>query len=192
MLDAGDQLRNFGVYILAALLILGIMGYAYIKTADGRYKWDKLALKFPIVGKINHFNELARVCRSIAVLFKAGLPLTEIMPLVIQSCSNKYMIEALNDVRSDMLGGEGLSRPMSKHPIFLPMMVQMVRVGEETGNLDTTLHYVAQSYETEAEDRTKSLIGLIQPVMTVVIGLVVGIMALSLVSAMYSMYGQTI
>ncbi len=81
-------------------------------------------------------------------------------------------------IRDDMLGGEGLSRPMSKHPIFLPMMVQMVRVGEETGNLDNTLHSVAQSYEAEAEDKTKALIGMIQPVMTIVIGLVVGIMAL--------------
>jgi len=94
-------------------------------------------------------------------------------------------------VRDDMLGGEGLSRPMAKHAVFLPMMVQMVRVGEETGNMDSTLLSVAQSYETEAEDKTKVLIGLIQPVMTVVIGLVVGLMALSLVSAMYSMYGQS-
>ena len=93
-------------------------------------------------------------------------------------------------VRDDMLGGAGLSQPMSKHLIFLPMMVQMVRVGEETGNLDSTLLSVAQSYETEADDRTKALIGMIQPVMTVIIGLVVGIMAMSLMSAMYSMYGQ--
>ena len=94
-------------------------------------------------------------------------------------------------IRDDMLGGEGLSRPMSKYPIFLPMMVQMVRVGEETGNLDSTLRSVAQSYEAESEDRTKALISMIQPVMTIVIGLVVGMMALSLVSAMYSMYGQS-
>jgi type IV pilus assembly protein PilC len=79
---------------------------------------------------------------------------------------------------------------MLKHPIFMPMMVQMVRVGEETGNLDTTLLSVAQSFEAEADDRTKAMIGLIQPIMTVVIALVVGLVAVSLVSAMYSMYSQ--
>jgi len=72
----------------------------------------------------------------------------------------------------------------------LPMMVQMVKVGEETGNLDVTLLAVAQSYETEAEDKTHALVDLIQPAMTLVIGVVVGLVALSLVSAMYSVYGQ--
>lgn len=190
MLDAGEKLRSYGAYILVFLILVSIGGIAYIKTASGKYKWDKLALKFPLVGRINHLNELSQMSRSISVLFKAGLPLTEILPLVIQSSNNKVMQKALMKVRDDMLGGEGLSRPMSKHPIFLPMLVQMVRVGEETGNLDATLHSVSQSYEAEAEDRTKTLISMIQPVMTIVIGLVVGVMALSLVSAMYSMYGN--
>jgi type IV pilus assembly protein PilC len=190
MLSAGDQLRHYGLYILIVIMAAVIVAMAYLKTAQGKYKWDELALKFPIVGRINHLNELARLARSVSVLYKAGLPLTETLPLVIQSSNNKVVAEALMQVKEDMLGGEGLSRPMSKQKIFLPMMVQMVRVGEETGNLDATLLSVAQSYETEAEDRTKALIGMIQPVMTIVIGLVVGIMALSLVSSMYSMYSQ--
>jgi len=189
-LQIGDVLRHNGVYILGVLGIIGAASYFYIHTTAGRYKWDKLNLKLPIVGRINHLNELSRISRSISVLFKAGLPLTEILPLIIQSTGNKVVSEALFKIRDDMLGGEGLSRPMSKHTIFLPMMVQMVRVGEETGNMDVTLLSVAQSYEAEAEDRTKALISMIQPVMTIVIGLVVGLMALSLVSAMYSMYGQ--
>ena len=81
---------------------------------------------------------------------------------------------------------------MSKSPIFLPMMVQMVRIGEETGNLDSNLESVAQNYEVEAEDKTRSLISMIQPAMTIVIGLVVALIALSLTSAMYGIYGQGI
>jgi type IV pilus assembly protein PilC len=190
MLNLGDQLRIYGVYILGALAVAIISGWAYIRTTRGRYNWDKLGLKFPLVGRINHLNELARLCRNVAVLFKSGLPLTEILPLAVKSSGNKVMTEALVSIRDDMLGGEGLSRPMMKHSIFLPMMIQMVRVGEETGNLDTTLLSVAQSFEAEADDRTKGMIALIQPVMTIAIALVVGVVALSLVSAMYSMYGQ--
>lgn len=190
MLTMGDQLRSWGLYILGGLVVIVIGGMAYIKTPRGRYKWDQLAMKFPIVGRINHLNELARLSRNVSILFKSGLSLTEILPLAIKSSNNTVMTEALINIRDDMLGGEGLSRPMSKHPIFLPMMVQMVRVGEETGNLDTTLLSVAQSYEAEAEDRTKAMIAMIQPIMTIVIAGVVGVMALSLVSAMYSMYGQ--
>jgi type IV pilus assembly protein PilC len=190
MLKVGEQLRQHGLIIILALAAVAAGGMIYLKTPDGRYRWDKLSLKFPLVGKINHLNELAKISRNVSILFKSGLSLTEILPLVIAGTSNTYMTKALKSIRDDMLGGEGLSRPMAKHEVFLPMMVQMVRVGEETGNLDATLLSVAQSYETEAEDKTKALINMIQPVMTIVIGLVVGLMAISLVSAMYSMYGQ--
>jgi type IV pilus assembly protein PilC len=111
------------------------------------------------------------------------------MSMVIQGSGNRVMAKALIDVQQGMIKGEGLSRPMAKNKLFLPMMVQMVRVGEETGNLDTTLLAVARSYETEVEDRTRSLIALIQPAMTLIIGGVIGLIALSLTSAMYSMYG---
>ena len=142
------------------------------------------------MGRLSHLSQLSRCCRSIALLFRAGLPLTDILPLVIQSCSNKVISRALVEVHQAMLKGEGLFRPMAKNRLFLPMMVQMVKVGEETGNLDTTLLAVAQSYEVETEDRTRSLIAMIQPAMTLLIAVVVGFIALSLVSAMYSVYGQ--
>lgn len=192
VLTTGNFMRDKGLLILGVLAFLIVGGLIYIKTPDGRFQWDKFSLKFPVVGRINHFKELAKISRSIAILFKSGLPLTEILPLVIAGCSNQFIVDALNNVREDMLGGEGISGPMSKHPVFLPMMVQMVKVGEETGNLDNTLLAVAQSYETEAEERTRALIAMIQPAMTVIIGLVVALMALTMVTAMYSMYGQNI
>lgn len=188
MLDLGALLREEGLLIMGILAVFGVAGVIYLKTPEGRFQWDKLSLRFPIFGRINQYNELAKICRTIAILFKSGLPLTEILPLAIASCNNKFITKALNCIREDMLKGEGLSRPMAKHPVFLPMIVQMVKVGEETGNLDNTLLAVAQNYETEAEDKTKIFINLIQPVMTIIIGLVVGLMALTLVSAMYSMY----
>jgi len=144
----------------------------------------------PILGRVMHLSELARSCRSMSLLLRAGLPLTEAMPLVIQSGNNKVMARALGDVQQDMIKGEGLSRPMAKNKLFLPLMVQMVRVGEETGNLDVTLLSVALSYEAEAEDKTRSLIALIQPAMTLIIGLIIGLIAVTLTSAMYSLYGQ--
>jgi len=122
--------------------------------------------------------------------FRTGLPLTEVMTLLIRSSGNRVMAKALLDVQEDMVKGEGLSRPMTKNKLFLPLMVQMVRVGEETGNLDTTLLAVARSYEAEAEDKTRSLIALIQPAMTLIVGGIIGLIALTLTSAMYSVYGQ--
>ena len=185
-----NGLQSYGLYLISGIVIAAGLAVAYIKTPKGRYQWDKLSLKLPIVGRINHLNELARCCRSMSLLFRAGLPLPEIMSVVTQGSGNKVVAKALTDVQEDMLKGQGLSRPMAKNQLFLPMMVQMIGVGEETGNLDVTLLAVAQSYETEADDKTHSFIRLIQPVMTVVIGLVIAFIALSLVSAMYSVYGQ--
>ena len=188
--DFVGKLRSWGMYILLA--VLGIVGVflVYMRTPSGKYKVHELLLKLPLIGRVMHLNQLACCCRNISLLYSAGLPLTEIMPQVINASGNSVMAKALTDVQKDMIQGEGLSKPMEKNPIFLPMMVQMVKVGEETGNLNTALSAAAQSYETEAEDRTGSLISLIQPAMTGVIGLIVAFIAMSLFSAIYSIYGQ--
>jgi len=125
-----------------------------------------------------------------ALLFRVGLPLPEIMTLTIHGSNNKAMVEALTGVQQELIRGEGLSKPMARRKLFLPLMVQMVGVGEETGNLDNTLATVAESYEVEADDRSSSAVGLIQPAMTIIIALVVAFIAIALISAMYGIYGQ--
>jgi len=188
--DGVGKLRSLGIYILLIALIAVGIALFYAKTVAGRYKLHQLLLKLPLVGRVIHLNQLAGCCRNISLLYNAGLPLTEIMPLVIQASSNSVMAKALTDVHRDMTQGEGLSKPMQKNRLFLPMMVQMVKVGEETGNLNTSLSAAAQSYETEAEDRTSSLISFIEPLMTGIVGMIVAFIAMSLYSAIYSIYGQ--
>lgn len=190
MMDFSASVKANALYIILGLVIVVGAFLIYIKSPDGSYKWDKFLLKLPLIGRVKQLNELSRCCRSISILFTAGLPLTEIMSLVTQGTNSKVMAQALNNVHQDMLKGEGLSGPMSKNPFFLPMIVRMVKVGEETGSLDTSLLAIANNYEAEAEDKTKSLIGLIQPIMTLIIAGVIGLIALSMVSAMYSVYGS--
>lgn len=190
LLSLVNGLQSYGLYLLVILAIIVFVGAIYLRTPAGRYQKDKLALKLPLVGQVNLLNELTNCCRSMSLLFSSGLPLTEIMDIVIESTNNKAMAEALSDVQQDMVKGEGLSKPMAKNSLFLPMMVQMVRVGEETGTLDTNLDAVAQTYETESNDRTRSLIGFIQPALTLFISLVVAFIAISMLSAMYAIYGQ--
>jgi type IV pilus assembly protein PilC len=190
LIDLSQILRAHALHILLGIVIVVVAFIAYIRTQDGKYKLNVLMLKLPQLGRINLLNELSRCCRSISLLFAAGLPLTDIMPLVIQGANNRVVAKALFNVQADMLKGEGLARPMAKNPVFLPMMVQMVKVGEETGSLDATLTAVAQNFEAEASEKTKTLISLIPPTMTIIIAGFVGLIALSMVSAMYSIYGQ--
>lgn len=190
VIGAGTAAAHYGIFVLIAMVGAGFGLVAYKKTPAGRLRWDGFMLRIPVMGRISHMSELARCCRSMSLLIGAGLPLPQIMTLVLDSCQNSVIKSSLDQVRQQMLHGEGVSKPMSKDPIFMPMMVQMASVGEKTGNLDVTLLAVAENYETEASEKTKSMIGMITPALTIAIAVVVGIIALSMVSVMYSIYGQ--
>ena len=188
LVDLGVVLKENVLVLIVGLLVAVIAGWAYVRTPGGRYNFDKLVLKIPLIGRIKHLSELARFCRSMALLFNSGLPLPEIIMLASESSGNKVLAEALVEVHDGMVKGEGVSGPMAKNKLFLPMLVQMTRVGEESGSLDKTLVAVANSFETEAEDKMKGLISLIQPTLTAVIGGVVGMIAVTMMSAMTTMY----
>jgi len=190
LMSVADWLFQYGLYLLLAVVGAIVLGYSYIKTSAGKYQWDKLMFGLPVVGRINLLSELSRCCRTMALLFRVGLPLPEVMSMAIHGSNNKAMVEALAEVQQELIRGQGLSKPMANRELFLPLMVQMVGVGEETGNLDNTLTTVAHSYEVEADDRTSAAVGLIQPAMIIVIAVVIGFVAISLLSAMYSIYGQ--
>jgi type IV pilus assembly protein PilC len=179
-----------GLYVLIGFVALIIVGLIYARTATGRYQLDRILLRLPVIGRILLLSELARACRTISLLFRVGLPLPEVLAVTNQGSGNKIISEKLSNVQRDLIRGEGLSRPMSRRSEFLPLMVQMAGVGEETGRLDDTLATVAESYEMEADDRTSNAVGLIQPIITVGIGALIGVLALTLVQAMYSMYNQ--
>ncbi len=181
---------DYGAYVLLALVVAIALAFMYVRTPKGRINFDTLMLRLPVIGPIVHLNELSRCSRTISMLIKVGLPLPDIMTMCIQSAGNKVMVQALSDVKQEMLAGEGLAGPMGKRKIFLPLMVQMVAVGEKTGNLGNTLTTVADSYETDADDKTSLAIGLLQPAMTIGMAAVVGFIVIAMISAMYGVYGQ--
>jgi type IV pilus assembly protein PilC len=125
-----------------------------------------------------------------AVLFRSGLSSTEIMDITIESCNNKLMTQALMRVKEEMLKGEGIAQPMSRDGLFLPMMVEMVRVGEETGGLGETLVIVSQTYDAEADAKSRTFSRFLQTAVTMGISAMVFIVVLIMFSAMYSIYGQ--
>ena len=185
-----DWLRQYGLYLLIGLLAAAGAAYAYIRTPAGRYRWDSLMLRFPVFGRIVRLGELSRCCRTMAMLVRVGLPLPEILTMTIHSSTNKVVVENLTGVREDLIRGEGLSQPMARREFFLPLMMQMVKIGEESGNLENTLVTVADNFEIEAADKTKAAVGLITPMLTIIIGLVIAFLVLSMMDAMYSIYGE--
>jgi len=182
--------NHYGLYVLLGILIAVAAIYVYVKTPAGRYRWDKMMLGLPVVGRIIHLAELSRCCRTMSMLVRIGLPLPDVLTMSINSSNNRFVIQNLTGVQEELIRGEGLARPMAKRQIFLPFMTQMVKVGEETGNMEITLTTVADNFEVESADKTKAAVALIQPAMTIFIGLVVGFLVLAMFSAMYSIYGQ--
>lgn len=181
-----DFLPKYGLYLFVGIVGLALIGYILIRTPAGRYYRDVVLLKMPLLGRLIRLSEMSRCCRSMALLFRAGLPLPEIMSLTASASGNQVVAGALREVEQDMLKGEGLAGPMRKRPIFLPLMVEMTKVGEETGNLDATLITAAENYEIEAESRTQTMLSMIEPAMTIAMGLGVGFIAVSVFLPLYS------
>jgi type IV pilus assembly protein PilC len=190
LLAVANGALHYGLYVIGVVILIILAIVAYVKTPVGKTNFDRLMLRLPVIGPIVQLNELSRCCRTIAMLIKVGLPLPDIITMCIQSSGNKIMTKALTDVKQDMLGGEGLAGPMAKRSIFLPLMVQMVSVGEKTGNLGNTLSTVADSFEVEADDKTTAAVGLLQPALTIGLAVGVGFIVVAMMSAMYGIYGQ--
>jgi type IV pilus assembly protein PilC len=185
-----DWINQAGLYILLGVLIAVGAIYFYIRTPAGRYRWDTIMLGLPVFGRIIQISELSRCCRTMALLIRVGLPLPEVLAMTVRGTTNKAIEESMTRVQQKLIRGEGLHQPMAKEKLVLPLMTQMVGVGEETGNLENTLTTVAESLEVEANDKVSAAVALIQPVLTIIIGLVVGFLVLAMFSALYSVYGQ--
>lgn len=190
LLGSADFLKAWGLLIIGVVVMAVVGAYAYTRSENGKYQRDALMLRLPLLGKVIVLSELSRVASTISTLFRAGVPLPEVMTLASQACENRVIARALTDVRQELLQGQGLSRPMSQKAIFPPLMVQMASVGENTGNLDSTMDTVAASYGMEADEKTAAMTGLITPITGILMGGMVGFLALAMMQTMYGMMGQ--
>ena len=179
----------YKLYLLGFVVLLVAAGIWFIKQPSGRLRFDRTLLRTPLIGPPMHSAEVARFSRTASVLLSAGLPLQEIIDMLPQTSGNRAMRRSLSQVHQDLIRGEGVSEPMSRDDIFPPLLTQMVRVGEESNTLDSTLGVAADFYESDAEERISSLVRFIQPASTVFIALTVGFIALSIIMPMYTITG---
>ena len=177
------------LYILIAGVFLVALVLWMVKQPTGRRLLDRLRLTLPIIGPPALMAELGRFARTLSVLVSAGLKLQEIMEIAPQATSNRVIRDALNQVHDRLILGEGLSEPMSHIDIFPPLLIQMVAVGEESNTLDYTMGVVADFYETSAEEKASAMVGMLGPLATVGIALLVGFIALSVILPMYTLTG---
>jgi len=180
---------HYKFYLLGTALALATLITIYLGRPAGRLMFDKLRLKVPIIRGITIQSNMALMSRTMSVLLKSGLSMPSIMDILCQSVPNRVISQALMQVREGLLQGRGLSQLMAANPVFPRLVVQMVVVAEQTSSLESSLTALADFYENEVEQKLNGLISLIEPAMTLFIGLVVAFIALSLIMPMYSILG---
>lgn len=177
-------------------LIFGAIGFGmlafkhYTSTEQGRLQWDRIRLKIPVIGIVVHEGMLARVTRSLAISLGAGMPVIQTLKVIAHSAGNMFISEQLMRVREAVERGEPLSRAANASGQFTPLVLQMMAIGEETGNLPALLDEIADFYEREVDYKLKNLSASIEPILIVAVGGIVCILALGVMLPMWEMISK--
>ncbi len=169
---------TFWPAMLGALVAAIFGAQVYVATEQGRYQWDRWKLKLPLAGPIILRATLARFARGMSLAVRAGVPIVQAMSVVAEVVANSYMALRISQMRDGVERGESVLRTATASGIFTPVVLEMVSVGEETGELDDLMNEVADMYEREVDYEIKNLAANIEPILTVVLGVMVLILAL--------------
>jgi len=190
LMGTSSFVREHGFGLFAAIVV-GFMGLKrYLATTAGRYRWDRLKLKIPVFGELLHQAVLSRVMRSLSISLDAGLPMIQALTLLSRAAGNEYLAERLLRLRDAVERGETLGRAASGAGIFPPLVLQMIAVGEETGELTRLLEEVSGFYHREVDYRLKNLSAVIEPVLIIVVGGMVLVLALGVFLPLWNMIGK--
>ncbi len=177
--------------ILGGVLASVVAARLYVGTESGRYLWDKLKLRIPIVGGIIHRALMARFARAFAIALRAGVPLIQSLTVVARAVGNEYVSDHILNMRNGIERGETLTRIATTTGLFTPIVLQMMAIGEETGSIDELLVEVADFYEREVDYDLKYLGDAIQPVLLTVIGAMVLILMMGVVLPVWDLAAQS-
>ncbi len=180
LIQTSDWVKNYWYLIPAAPLGTWIMIKIIKKNKTGAYIIDRIALKVPLLGVIIEKSTVARVCRTLGTLIASGVPILEGLIIARDTSGNHVFMRAFDNIYSAIREGESIAVPLKEARIVDDLVVNMVDVGEETGALDTMLYKVADVYDEEVEVLVESLISLLEPIMVVVLGLIVGFIVIAL------------
>jgi len=188
MIGVSDAIKGYWFILFpgVALVIWGLIRLK--KTHNGRRGWDRLKLRLPMkLGPVIQKIAVARFSRTLATLVSSGVPILQAIEITGKTSGNTVIEESMVDVKESVRNGETIARPLSRVPVFPPMVTQMISIGEETGALDSMLNKVADFYEDEVDAAVKSLTSIIEPIMMIFIGGMVGIIVIGMYLPIFNM-----
>jgi len=184
-----SHLLKVGAPFFVVALIAGAVVWKRVKRTDRvRNVVDPLKLKIPVFGPLFQKIALSRFARNLGTMLHSGVPILQSLEIVSDTTGNVVLARAIRDVQDSVRNGETLAGPLANHPVFPPMVVQMLSVGEDTGALDTMLHKIAEFYDQDVEATTEALTALIEPLMIAVLGGIIGSMIIALYMPIFKVF----
>jgi MSHA biogenesis protein MshG len=166
-------------WMLLVGLVVAVIGFrGWKNTADGRVAWDRIKLRIPIAGKIVLKATLARFARSLSLAIRSGVPIVQGLTLVSQTVDNAHVAKQIEQMREGVERGDSVLRTAARSGVFTPVVMQMIMVGEESGALDDMMQEIADMYQREVEYELKTLSAQIEPILIILLGVLVLILAL--------------
>jgi type IV pilus assembly protein PilC len=172
-------------------IVIGVLIFAfrqYYRTTVGRLTIDKLLLKMPVFGDLNEKTAVARFCRIFGTLTRSGVPILNCLDIVRDTAGNQIIANAIDKTKFEIQQGGMLSTAILREKVFPPLAIQMMSIGEETGELDSMMMKVADFYEDEVEQAVKALTSLLEPIMMVFLAGMVGVILLSMYLPMFTVF----
>ncbi len=180
LVDAGYILANQTIWVVVGLVVLFFIFKKINSTKEGKYRIDQLKLKVPVFGQLFRKTAIVRFSGTLSTLITSGVPILQALDICRETSGNEVVTRALNDVYDSVKEGESIHEPLSKCKVFPPLVVHMVAVGEETGAIDQMLSKVAEAYEREVDDTVNALTSILEPVLIVFLGVIVGAIVIAL------------
>jgi general secretion pathway protein F len=187
LLGMSDLTVRYGWFLIAAAVLSAVGFHGYTQTAQGRARWDRIKLNAPILGQLIHEFEIARFTRTLATLLESGVPVLLALNIVGEMVGNVSLAAVLPRLRDGIKRGDGISGPMRACGFFPPMAVYMAKVGEESGRLEEMLLRVADFYDQHVNTSVKRFLSLLEPLLILALGAVVGFIVLSMLLAIFSL-----
>lgn len=187
VLRGSQYFRDYWWLGLGSIFIFYFCLKIYLQDEGRRWRWDRFKLSWPAFGSLIKKIEVARFSRTLGTLLQSGVPILSALNLVREVSQNQAVAQAIDYVQERLREGKGMARALKEIDIFPPLAVQMIEVGEETGKLEEMLHKVANSYEESIQNTTKRLVSLLEPLIILIMGLIIGFIVIAMLLAVFSL-----
>jgi type IV pilus assembly protein PilC len=187
VIGASRFLKGYWWMVLAIGVSAGYFLRKYYATNNGKLAIDRLMLKMPVLGDVLRKSAVSRFTRTLGTLISSGVSILEGLEITAKTAGNRVIQDAIMDSRASIAGGDTIAQPLQKSKVFPPMVISMIAVGEQTGGLDEMLSKIADFYDEEVDAAVSNLLSLLEPIMIVFLGVVVGGMVVAMYLPIFDM-----